>query len=311
MASGSRFSPALLAELRRTIAQSGIQRYGTNGELGAYVPPARIIPEWTALLGRALPAKPLALALDVYGTLLSSTTGEIGPGATWYGPEEPTESPGRTGGAGAFFPHDMKARLDDLVALEHERKRAEGIPWPEVDAPALFATALDLDPDNGARACVAWECMANACSPMLGAKLFIENCAGAGLPLGIVSNAQFYTPMFIEEAFDAQLLASPAVFDPALTFWSYETGRAKPDPWMFRELVRVLAGRGIPAGRILYVGNDALNDCAAAGEAGLMTALFCGDGRSARFRPGDARVAANPPDTLALSWDEVWRLVCT
>jgi FMN phosphatase YigB (HAD superfamily) len=80
---------------------------------------------------------------------------------------------------------------------------------------------------------------------------------------------------------------------------------------MVRELARRLAARGIAPDRVLYVGNDALNDCAAASEAGLMTALFCGDARSCKWRPEEARVAASPPCTLALSWDELRRIVCT
>jgi len=93
--------------------------------------------------------------------------------------------------------------------------------------------------------------------------------------------------------------------------WSYETGRAKPDRWMFDELARRLAARGVPADRILYVGNDALNDCAAAGEAGLMTALFGGDARSFKPRLDDPRVEASPPSTVCKSWDDLRRLLCT
>ncbi|MBU1080039.1 MAG: HAD hydrolase-like protein, partial [Spirochaetes bacterium] len=186
------------------------------------------------------------------------------------------------------------------------------------EARASFARALGLDYDNGARACVAWECAANACTAMPGALDFLSCCRKGGLPLGIVSNAQFYTPLFIEDAFGKRLFGGSGTpseeslgFDPELALWSFETGRAKPDRWMFDELARRLSRRGVPADRILFIGNDALNDCAAAGEAGLRTALFCGDARSFKPRLGDARVVAKPPDTLAASWEDLRRLVCT
>jgi len=191
---------------------------------------------------------------------------------------------------------------------------------------AKSARALGLDYDDGARAAVAWECTTNKCSAMPGATEFLSACVMRGIILGIVSNAQFYTPLFIEEAFDAYLFKERRVsardlfdsslvrprlgFDPDLTLWSYKTGRAKPDRWMFDELARRLAARGVPANRILYLGNDALNDCASAGEAGLMTALFYGDERSFQPRIGERRVRAFPPSTLVSSWDDLRRLVC-
>jgi len=253
------------------------------------------------------------VAADVYGTLLASAVGGIGPGA----PSDDFWN---------VFPHDMAERLHMLVVADHERKRAEGIPWPEVDAALIFSQALGLDYEDGARASVAWECTVNRCAAMPGAARFLTACVENGLALGMVSNAQFYTPLFVEEAFGAYLygdrreaardecegptLRSCLGFDPELSLWSYRTGRAKPDRWMFDELARRLAVRGVPADRILFVGNDALNDCAAAGEAGLMTALFCGDARSCLPRTGDPRVIAHPPTTMVSSWDDLRRLLC-
>jgi len=313
MALVSEFPEALLEELRRVIVERGIEHPVEGEEPDIFVPPARVPAELAPLVGRSLSAPPLAVAVDVYGTLLASAAGDIGPGAAvdnYLG----------------VFPHDMAERLRSLVDEDHAAKRAQGIPWPEIDSAALFSSALGLDYEDGARAAVAWECTTNKCSAMPGAMDFLAACEGRGIFLGIVSNAQFYTPLFIEEAFESYLFGErrfsarelfdttperPCLgFDPVLTLWSYKTGRAKPDRWMYDELVRRLAARGIPANRILYVGNDALNDCAAAGEAGLMTALFCGDERSCKPRAGEPRVKANPPSTLVASWDDLRRLVC-
>lgn len=304
MASASNLSEALLAELRHTIAQRGIVA-GAH-QSGTMLVPATIPSGFSTLIDKPLQRKPLAVAVDIYGTLLASAQGEIGSGGSW---EESASSD-------QAFPPDMAQRLKRIVADDHARERARGIAWPEVDAPSVFARALDLDRDDGARACVTWECEKNACMAMPGALDFLSACSARGIPLGIVSNAQFYTPLFIEEAFGMDLFGSsnarPSLaFDPTLALWSYETGRAKPDRWMFDELARRYAERGIAADRILYIGNDALNDCAAAVEAGLQCALFCGDERSFKPRQGEARVKISPPSTLFFSWNELRRLVCT
>lgn len=320
MASASSLPGALIAELRRSIADNGIEKPESPDGYDRFLSPARLPPELTRLVGKVPRERPLAVAVDVYGTMLASAIGEIGPSAEWAENDDAAEEAAREA-----FPRDMAERLRAIVDEDHARERARGVPWPEVDAPSVFARALGLGPEDGARTCVAWECTVNRCAPMPGAAEFLADCARLGLPLGIVSNAQFYTRLFMEEAFEADLYRGEAVgqwpedawrgrslgFDPDLVLWSYETGRAKPDRWMFDELARRLAARGVAADRILYIGNDALNDCAAAGEAGMVTALFAGDARSCRPRSGDDRVAANPPSLAAYSWDDLRRLLCT
>ncbi|PKL09707.1 MAG: hypothetical protein CVV51_02380 [Spirochaetae bacterium HGW-Spirochaetae-7] len=295
MASAFEPSGDLLDEFRRTIAERGI----THRSGDSYIAPAKVPQSLRQFLGKALPRPPLAIAVDVYGTILASPEGEVGLGADSIDAELAVDS------AGKAFPHDMAERLREIVAADHESGRTVGFPWPEVDAPSVFARALDMSLEDGARTCVAWECTMNRCQAMPGASGFILSCTARGLPLGIVSNAQFYTLLFIEEAFGDVL-----GFDPELVMWSYEGGRAKPDRWMFDELARRLSARGVPADRVLYVGNDARNDCVPASEAGMMTALFCGDARSFKPRLDDPRVAACPPSTVVQSWAELGRLLC-
>lgn len=310
MASASSLPASLIAELRREIAENGVEPVGEGLRETSFVRPASLPDEYALLSERSLPAQPLAVVLDVYGTLLASAVGDIGLGADGAGPTE-------RAGSSAAFPHDLAERLRSIIAEDHAAARRAGIPWPEVDSPSVFARALGLDREDGARACVAWECMTNRCAAMPGAADFLSDCAARGLALGIVSNAQFYTPLFVEAAFGAGLSGEAASggprlgIDPELTLWSYETGRAKPDRWMFDELARRLARRGIPADRILYVGNDGLNDCAAAGEAGYMTALFAGDARSFKPRLLEPRVRSYPPSAVAISWHQARRLLCT
>jgi putative hydrolase of the HAD superfamily len=123
----------------------------------------------------------------------------------------------------------------------------------------------------------------------------------AGFPLGIVSNAQFFTPLL----FPAFLNESPAAagFSPDLCVYSFREGEAKPSPHLFHRAAAGLAAIGIRPGETLYTGNDMLNDIWAAKEAGLRTALFAGDGRSLRLRENDPRCAELKPDFILKSLD--------
>jgi len=53
------------------------------------------------------------------------------------------------------------------------------------------------------------------------------------------------------------------------------------------------------------VGNDRLNDIAAAARLGMRTALFAGDARSLRWRRGDPRCAGVVPDLIVTHWRQL------
>lgn len=292
---GHTLSAGILAFLHGYILQEGL------AELQPVLP--RLSTDYAAKLGQPLPRKPQAVLVDIYGTLLATGLGEVGATED-AAPSSRVPAPARYA-----FPEDFINRLHALIARDHEEARAAGIPWPEVDAISVFMRVLGLEPAAAAKACVAWECLANPCAAMPGAADFLSLCRDSGLPLGIVSNAQFYTPLFIQAAFGTD--PAGLGLEESLSFWSYRTGRAKPDRFMYDQAAGALAVRGIAPADTLYVGNDALNDCAAAGEAGFMTALFAGDDRSFRPREGSRRVAEYPPATVVNSWSMLTSLVAS
>jgi putative hydrolase of the HAD superfamily len=253
------------------------------------------------LVKKALPRKPRAVLLDVYGTMLASVSGEVGTA----GAVDATDAVDAAGMAMAAG--ELAERLKAIIADDHARARAAGIAWPEVDAIAVFARALSLDREAAARACVDWECRVNPCAAMPGVLDFLTCCRQSGLPLGIVSNAQFYTALFMRAALGASM--RELGFEPELCFWSYLTGRAKPDSFMYRAASTALEGRGIPANEAVFIGNDALNDCAAAGAAGFMTILFAGDDRAFRPRTDMALAMEHPPDSLVSDWEQAMSIL--
>jgi putative hydrolase of the HAD superfamily len=121
--------------------------------------------------------------------------------------------------------------------------------------------------------------------------------------LGLISNAQFFTPLLFEAFFGAP--PEGLGFDAELLAYSYKLGEAKPSPALFAPATRRLAALGLKPENALYIGNDMLNDIFAAARAGFKTALFAGDPRSLRLREEDPRIRGLMPDRVVRGLGEV------
>jgi putative hydrolase of the HAD superfamily len=121
--------------------------------------------------------------------------------------------------------------------------------------------------------------------------------------LGIVSNAQFFTPTLFSALLGRDL--ADLGFRPRLLFYSYRFGQAKPGRFLYERSQEALAALGVAPAEVLYIGNDMLNDVRPAGEVGFRTALFAGDERSLRLRNGDRRVAGGAPDLVLTGLDQL------
>jgi putative hydrolase of the HAD superfamily len=126
------------------------------------------------------------------------------------------------------------------------------------------------------------------------------------IALGIVSNAQFYTPidltLFIRDQSRGAYDDFNELFDPDLTFFSYEYNASKPGDFLFKQLYNALYERQILPEQTVFAGNDLLLDIGPASQAGMRTALFTGDKNSAFFH---GREAAIVPDIYFSRWDEL------
>jgi putative hydrolase of the HAD superfamily len=273
--------------------------------------------------GSRLPALPglRAVLFDVYGTLFVSASGDIGAGdegsraAAFRAALESCglrPAPGRAAVLGS-------ARLAKQIRAAHARARAAGTEHPEVDILAQLTTTLAglhaeglIRTRPGAarvrRFALEYEARQNPCWPMPGARETLAALRARGLALGIVSNAQFYTPLL----FSALLGASPGRlgFRSRACIWSYRLLEAKPSRRLFRLAAAELKQRsGIEPAEILYVGNDMLNDIWPARACGFRTALFAGDARSLRLRHDDPRCRDLAPDALLTGLPQLVRLL--
>lgn len=237
-----------------------------------------------------------AMLFDVYGTLLISGAGDIGLNRL------PIERIDDLQGllkrcAIDRTPQSLVDALDRTIENAHRIRRQQGIDYPEVDIVQVWQQVLGIDDITWAKDfALEYELLVNSTYPMPGFEELLLACKIRKMPMGIISNAQFYTVDVLERFLGTTL--ETGGFDQQLLFFSWREGHAKPSARMFDQAKAVLFGMGIPDRAVLYVGNDMHNDILPAKAVGFKTALFAGDRRSLRRRESDARCRDLSPDLI-------------
>jgi putative hydrolase of the HAD superfamily len=248
-----------------------------------------------------------AVLFDVYGTVMISASGEIG-GADSAALAVAVREAFATAAIDTSVPATTAAvALVQTIQECHELARAKGIEYPEVEIVDVWKQTLARLVASGvlppaaeqidvSRLALEYEIRANPVWPMPGLTDCIQRLRVRGLRLGILSNAQCFTPGLFPALLGQTL--EELGFDAGLQWYSYQYGRAKPDVWLFEQARAALAEREVAAAQVLFVGNDLLNDVWPASQVGFRTALFAGDARSYRPRQGDPRVESVVPDLV-------------
>ena len=256
----------------------------------------------------ALPIK--AVLFDIYGTLMISASGDIGVA------NKLSKNDAFVAAVKSVYGYEgadvETALLLDGIAADHAQSRAQGIPFPEVKIDEIWqgiATQLDLDSDVtlARQAAIVYECATNPVWPMPNLEPCLAAVRALDIQMGIISNAQFYTPLLFSALTEHDLTASG--FDPDLRWYSYGSKRAKPDTWMYEQARCALAKRGIEADEVLYVGNDMLNDMLPASQVGFKTALFAGDKRSLRLREDHEQAAQVQVDCIITDLSQLQEII--
>ena len=163
---------------------------------------------------------------------------------------------------------------------------------------------------------MAFEFRNNPTFPMPEMKRVLTEIKERGVQLGIVSNAQFFTPMllrfFLNSDLEDSLQGKPfsdcdplPPFHSNLCVYSYRETMAKPGVGLYELLKAQLQKMGIEPSQTLYVGNDMLNDIYPAQQLEFKTALFAGDQRSLRKRETEERVQGIQPDMVITHLSEL------
>jgi putative hydrolase of the HAD superfamily len=242
---------------------------------------------------------------DVYGTLFVSTAGEIGAAADSTGAAALPNRLETLAGEHGCSAAELRDYFRAAVLEQHQALRGERA-YPELRVEELWAQFLARrgeDPGGARELALRYELAVNPAYPMPAAAETLALLRSRGIILGLISNAQFFTPLLFEAFFGAP--PEGLGFDRELLVYSYKLGEAKPSPRLFAPATRRLAALGLGPENALYIGNDMLNDIFAAARAGFKTALFAGDRRSLRLRKGDPRIGGVVPDRVVRSLGEV------
>jgi putative hydrolase of the HAD superfamily len=233
---------------------------------------------------------------DIYGTLLISGAGEIGFNRQPVQKNDDQRTLLKRYGI-QLTPDGLADGLHRAIERTHAIAHRQGIDYPEVDIARIWQQVLGSDDLLRVKDfALEYELMINPVYPMPGLKDLLTACKTGNLPMGIISNAQFYTPLVLE-----RFLGKPLErwgFDQRLLFFSWREGHAKPSPYLFNQAKTALLDMQIPPATVLVVGNDMRNDILPARSVGFKTALFAGDRRSLRLREGDDRCSGLEPDLI-------------
>jgi putative hydrolase of the HAD superfamily len=268
-----------------------------------------------------------AFIFDVYGTILVSASGDIDESvisienlkaAMDASGIELVKSLPEPQLILAEILEDFKERIRNY----HQVNRSEDIPYPEINILEIweeiimhfyYRNHLLL---NGPL-CIKcftfiFEVLSNRIYPMPGMKEVINLLAKKQFPLGIISNAQFYTPVILNFFLHGTISESEQVmpFDADLTVFSYQYKRSKPDAYLFELMKKQCRQKfGIYADEILFIGNDMFRDIFPARLAGFKTVLFAGDTKSLRLRQEKAELKKITPDYIITDLHQILKII--
>ena len=194
------------------------------------------------------------------------------------------------------------------IDSDHQAMRQKGIDSPEVQIDQIWMQVLGTENIEAARRfAIQFEMIVNPGYPMPQMTNVLSVLQNSGMRLGIISNAQFFTPLLFQVLCGD--IPENIGFEAGLIFYSYQHGVAKPSRRLFQLAARALKTMGIEPENALYVGNDMLNDMLPATVEGLQTALFAGDKRSLRLREDDPRCEGVTPDLIITDLSQLIRRI--
>lgn len=255
------------------------------------------------------------VVFDIYGTLFISGSGDISLA------KAEDRSPAiraalETAGFEITDPGAPFAKgFLEFVEKFRDERRAQAITYPEVRIPEVWDAFLEdarrrnwiTGEGDLELAIVDHECRVNPCWPMPGLEPALARLTNKGVPLGIVSNAQFYTPLLFPALLDRAI--DTYSFGERYCVWSYVEREGKPSPDLYRRLREKLEADGYESRELLYIGNDRRNDIWPAALAGFRTALFAGDARSLRWRQDDPDCGDVRPDCLLTNLEQIFEIL--
>ena len=267
------------------------------------------------------------VVFDVYGTLVISASGDIDESVISTGNLKASlDAAGIVLSKTLANPQqvlaDMLNSFKKHILKVHNEERRPDKPYPEIDILEIWETILNKSSqdkliDMSDPLCIkcftfVFEVLCNNIYPMPHMKDVILKLAEKNLPLGIISNAQFYTPVILNFFMYGKITDSEVVdpFDPDITVFSYQHKRSKPDNHLFDMLKDQCRKKyHINPSEILFVGNDMFRDIYPANTAGFKTVLFAGDSKSLRLRKEKPETEGLNPDYIITELNQLLKII--
>lgn len=262
---------------------------------------------------------------DIYGTLLISSSGDIDK--LELSPSFILESFSECG-IKIISSNPTKVAIDILTEYKETiedlkyKARKNNICSPEIDIrdvweiiiQGLYYRSLINKPwiDEVVQLAVYFETLSNPVYPMPFMKEIILWLRERKIPTGIISNAQFYTPVIMNYFLDNEINDDENVnyFDHDLSVFSYKEKIGKPNVALYEKALKACQKKyKLKSHEILFVGNDMLKDIYPAQTTGMQTALFAGDARSLRLRADKPEVSETIPDYTINSLEQIKEII--
>lgn len=271
------------------------------------------------------PRKVKALIFDIYGTLLISGSGDV------FSEEvnlaEILEVFKRSdirisSGDPAKGASKVLSVFNDTISKSHREARAAGVAYPEIDIREIWdevilsmssSGTLSAGHDYSAdKISFHYEAVTNPVYPMPGMKKLIHKLEKDKKVLGIISNAQFYTPVIMNYFMTGKVHDDFEIepFRKKLVKYSFLERCSKPELSLFESVRQTLLDDfGIAPGETLFIGNDMFKDIYPAAKVGFSTVLFAGDGRSLRLREDKKELRGVVPDYTVNDLESILEII--
>ncbi len=266
-----------------------------------------------------------AVVWDIYGTMCGSQVGDledsVNSAAKALGATKATLSEFRlhddfTGQlAGKLLEELLLETYSQRIIESHQHSKDQGIEFPEVYINRIWDDLLrkyfgknDADLTSkqiGYQVGYFYDHALQAMSLYPGIAECLISVKQAKLEQGIISNAQFYTPLRLRRLLRLSLtnpnMELDELFDDSVVFFSFEMGFSKPNPLTFDKCLHALKSKNIKTHEVVFIGNDMRNDMMAASRAGCKTILFAGDISQVKMRQEHPDCSNIKPDAIVHS----------
>lgn len=256
-----------------------------------------------------------AAIFDIYGTLLISNVGRNSLSESALANENAIRE---ALGAANFEILEPEVKLSEVYAEyvdgHYGIRRSEGIQYPEINIMDVWQDFLnelftqgvidgDLTEKSIRRVILNYECRVNPVWPRPGSLEFLRNLQDKDICSGVISTAQFYTPLTLETLYQNSL--ETLGFKRSLCIWSFEHKKIKPSASLFELCTSRLHDIGISPEETLYIGNDMRCDIIPANNVGFKTALFAGDAISYNNSSSEEDINACKPTIIFTKFDQL------